>query len=200
MRWLVSITDSMDMSLSKFQEVVKDREAWHAEVHGVTKTDITQRLNNKLPSICEFQALLQDILVRQNFHHFFIIFIIIVFSIIAKFEASTYLYTCNPLSLDSNFLKFILLTLRSHDHLRSQESRNYFHNHKIVFANFTLMILKQKQLKQWVKQLAYQHESKQLHHTILVFTVFFTTTHKERAKNLVCLQMSLINQKQLLLY
>ena len=41
MRWLVSITDSMDMSLSKFQEVVKDREAWHAEVHGVTKTDIT---------------------------------------------------------------------------------------------------------------------------------------------------------------
>jgi len=54
-RWLDGITDSMDMSLSKLQEIVKDREFWHVAVHGLAKSRTQQVNNNNNEIIASFK-------------------------------------------------------------------------------------------------------------------------------------------------
>ena len=75
MRWLNSITNSMDMSLSKCQEIVKDREAWHAAVHGVTKSQISARFGSTYTKIGTIQRLAwplrkDDTQIHEAFHIF----------------------------------------------------------------------------------------------------------------------------------
>jgi len=58
MRWLDGIIDAMDMNLSKLQEMVKDREAWHAAVHDITESDTSEQLNKNNDPITIFKIVM----------------------------------------------------------------------------------------------------------------------------------------------
>ena len=62
MRWFDAITDSMDMSLSRLQEMVKDRESWRAAVHGVTESNTTEQQQQTLKT--GIQVLVPKVLIK----------------------------------------------------------------------------------------------------------------------------------------
>ena len=69
MRWLDGITKSMDMSLSKFQETVKDREAWRAAVHWVAKSQTWQRLNNNIDEPYKLNVQCKKVDIKSHILH-----------------------------------------------------------------------------------------------------------------------------------